>query len=238
MRIVNRVDKLRILSYSILRRKQYKIDFKVKLYSGENGEYYYHNEYNYNLKNNTEGVVLKLSPSSAIYISDNETSDSIILSETCKNRFIRKSNKLIQILDAYDDGEIDIITVDSSGTHISNKINKIIEFNSVSGKIKCEIFFNEENASPMVNIKSNNVNIIMTIKDFILFFNSIKDISYSMMTIGLIDYSEYVVINNNKPYSEFKPSESYNLYGGRSSNIDQSLKSIETKQSVNKKPLW
>ena len=121
-RISARKKDVKTLSLDIIKRNGLSIKFKTKLYyKGYSDNEYYHKEYIYNQnKQMSINVNLNLNSFIQFNISNNDDNykEILIMTEVSRNKFIRKTSKLVGLIEAYESEDIDLLVVDSSGTHI------------------------------------------------------------------------------------------------------------------------
>lgn len=181
------------LSYELFKRKNFSIRFRVKTYSdtATGQSYYYHNEYVFT-KNNKRNCVMSINPKSYIQIDIvNDIGNKVIImvSEMYKNKIVRKISKLVALLEAYDSNEIDIVTVDSSGTHINKNFPSKVSATMGRNKLDVEVIMKEESNDVMISLLfDDSVSTVLSIHDFIDIFYKLKDINYTYMSLQLLNY--------------------------------------------------
>lgn len=179
------------INLDIFKRAGLSVKFKVKTYT-ENAnkqQVYYHNEYVYN-KNNKWNKTLSLSPKSYIQLGVGEDEKYLIfIFETFRNKIIRKLSKLVALLEAYESNEIDIVKVDSSGTHISNNFPKTVNVIFGKNKIDVTVVIREDKGDVGVVITFDGIHsVLLSLLDFLDLYYKLKDISYLSLTMQLITY--------------------------------------------------
>lgn len=197
MHVTRMKEDFNAITYEIFKRKGIVLKLKIKLYNEyqtDSGlqEDYYHKEYIYN-KGNKRSATISLSIKSYIQIDTFQNSESkkelFFMGEAMKNKFVRKLSKIVAILEAYDDKEIDIITVDSSGTHINGKLpksEKIIMGRSIINVLLC---VREEKCDVGVKLQfDNNSPVIISSDDFLELYHNLKNLNYTECAIGLLNY--------------------------------------------------
>lgn len=182
------------IAYEILRRNGISVKFKVKLrYTTglqQNNEVYYYNPYSFNSKNK-QNYSITLKPTSYVQIdfgTEGENNNIFFISENHKNKLIRKLDKQIALLNAYEDGDIDIIKVDQSGTHISNKFPVKEEVRLGVYKVSVNVLIREEKMDVGVQIGINNSYAILTIHDFLDLMTKLAGLNYTNMTMHVLNF--------------------------------------------------
>ena len=233
------------ISYELLRRNGFSVKFKVKTrYEGINKQdQYYYKSYLYN-SGNKKRTSLTFSPKSYIQFDFgiDDGRNVFFLTEVYKNRLVRKLDQLLQLLEAYDCGEIDIIKVDSSGTHISNKFPREIKVSLGNNTAIITTCIREEKMDIGVNIRFNDMSATIALYDFIELMTKLKDINYSMMGMLLLNHLGAPEFGTNE--TDFRPEKitgienrdkEYDTFSGHKSPLDE-LKNKQ--QPVYNKPSW
>lgn len=195
MHVTRRREDFNAITFELFRRKGISVKFKTKLYSEntqQQTEEYFHKEYVYS-KGKKRSATITLSPKSYIQIDltnyDAGRKELFFMSEAMKNKFIRKCSKLITILEAYDDHEIDIISVDSSGTHINSKVpghTKVIMGRSEIDILLC---IREDTSDVGVVLTFDQLQpIIISMHDAMELYHTLKDLNFTACTLGIISY--------------------------------------------------
>ena len=214
------------LSYEILRRNGFSVKFKVKThYEGTNKQLqYYYKSYLYN-SGSKKKTSINFSPKSYIQFDFgvDDGKNVFFLTEVYKNRLIRKLEQVVQLLEAYDSGEIDIVKVDSSGTHINNKFPREVKISLGNNKAIITTCIREEKMDIGVNIQFNNMSATIALYDFLELMIKLKSINYTTMTMMLLNHlgapelgsnetdfrpEKIIGIDDNKEFNSFSPSKS------------------------------
>ena len=232
------------LSYEILRRNGFSVKFKVKTrYEGINRQdQYYYKSYLYNSGNKKRNSI-SLSPKSYIQFDFgiDDGKNVFFLTEVYKNRLMRKLDQLIQLLEAYDSGEIDIIKVDSSGTHISNKFPREVKISLGNNMAIFTTCIREEKMDIGVNIRFNNMGATIALYDFLELTTKLKDFNYSMMSMLLLNHIGAPELGSNE--TDFRPEKiigientekEFNSFSGHKSSLEE----LKNKQPIYTKPSW
>jgi predicted SnoaL-like aldol condensation-catalyzing enzyme len=225
------------LSYDIIRRNGFSVKFKVKThYEGINKQtQYYYNSYLFN-SGNRKRTSISFTPKSYIQFDFgvDDGKNVFFLSEVYKNRFVRKLDQLIQLLEAYDSGEIDIVKVDSSGTHISNKFPREIKISLGNNIAIITTCIREEKMDIGVNIKFNNMSATIALYDFLELMEKLKSINYTMMSMLLLNHIGAPELGSNE--TDFRPEKitgienrekEFNSFSGNKSSLFE-LKNQQT----------
>ena len=123
VQIAARKKDVKTLSLDIIKRNGLSVKFKTKLYhKGYNDlPEFYHQEYIYN-QNKQMSINMNLNLNSFIQFNISNNDDNykevLIMTEVSRNKFIRKTAKLVGLIEAYESEDIDLLKIDSSGTHI------------------------------------------------------------------------------------------------------------------------
>lgn len=193
MHVTRRKEDYTALNYELFKRKGFIVKFRVKTYNDlQNNQYeYYHKEYVFNtgLK---RSATISLSAKGYIQadISMPDGSKQLFfMGEAMKNKFIRKVSKIVALLEAYEDHEIDIVTVDSSGTHISSKFPKSEKAIMGRSTISVLVCIREEKCDIGIALQFDDINpVILSMNDFLELYYTLKDLSYSATTISVLNY--------------------------------------------------
>ena len=196
MHVTRMKEDISAINYEIFRRKNIIVKFRVKTYyettnNNQSSQLeYYHKEYVYN-SNKRRMATMTITPKSYIQIdviNENEK-NMFFMGEAMKNKFIKKLSKMVALLEAYDDHEIDIIAVDASGTHIKNgfpKSEKVIMGKSEIHILTC---IREELCDVGVALKFDTAGtVILSIYDFLELYYKLKDLNYNSTAILLLTY--------------------------------------------------
>ena len=232
------------LSYEILRRNGFSVKFKVKThYEGVNKQdQYYYKSYLFNSGNNKRNSVT-FSPKSYIQFDFgvDDGKNVFFLTEVYKNRLMRKLDQLVQLLEAYDSGEIDIIKVDSSGTHISNKFPREVKISLGSNTAVFTTCIREEKMDIGVNVKFNNMSATIALYDFLELITKLKSLNYTMMTMLILNHIGAPELGSNE--TDFRPERitgvenldrEFNSFSGPKSPLNE----LKNKQPTYNKPSW
>ena len=238
MNVTRVKEDITALSYEIIRRNGFSVKFRVKThYEGVNKQnQYYYKSYLYN-SGNRKRTSISFTPKSYIQFDFgiDDGKNVFFLSEVYKNRFVRKLDQLIQLLEAYDSGEIDIIKVDASGTHISNKFPREIKFSLGNNKAIITTCIREDKMDIGVNIRFNDMSATIALYDFLELMTKLKDINYTMMSMILLNHIGAPELGSNE--TDFRPEKitgienrekEFNSFAGNKS----SLAELKNKQPV------
>ena len=152
-----------------------------------------------------------------------------------------KLDQLIQLLEAYDSGEIDIIKVDSSGTHISNKFPREIKVSLGSNIAIFTTCIREEKIDVGVNIQFNNMNATIALYDFLELTTKLKNFNYNMMAMLLLNHIGAPELGSNE--TDFRPEKilgiddsgkEFNSFSAHKSPLD----GLKNSQPSYNKPSW
>lgn len=244
---------VKTLSLDILKRNGLSVKFKTKLYNkGFNDQLTsYHQEYVYN-QNKQISLNMNLNLNSFIQFSlsnnDNNYKELLMMTEVSRNKFIRKCSNLIGLIEAYESEDIDLITVDSSGTHIhscfkkesfvSIKINKKI--------VSLQALVREEQGDVGILILIDDSSVILSIYDFLDMMYKIRSINFLNTALNLVTYFGAPELGENATdFREDIPirydaEEELNISGGgraKTNNFD-GLKSNTVDNKSNNKINW
>ena len=177
------------ISYNLLKRSGLIAKFKTAMYISTYGNNMEHFHKMYNTKS---GVGIDLSPQSFIEVGIfTETEREVVyLTEVHRNKFIRCISKLTGVLESYYSDDLDIMSTDSSGTHINTKYKQLLstKMNISKRDIEIKAVIREENNDVGVMISINRVPVIVSAFDFISLVYSIKDVNYINLSMHLINY--------------------------------------------------
>lgn len=245
MNVTRVKEDITAISYELLRRNGFSAKFKVKThYEGINKQsQYYYKSYVYNAGHKRQNSIT-FAPKSYIQFDFgiDDGKNVFFLSEIYKNRLIRKLDQLVQLLEAYDSGEIDIIKVDSSGTHISNKFPREIKFSLGNNTACFTTCIREDKIDVGVNIKFNEMNATISLYDFLELMYKLKGINYMSMTMLILNHIGPPELGSNE--TDFRPeiitgSDSDNeVVRFTSGKSDLSDLKIPTSTSYNRRPSW
>ena len=234
------------LAYELLRRNGFSVKFKVKThYEGINRQdQYYYKSYLYN-SGNKKRTSITVSPKSYIQFDFgiDDGKNVFFLTEVYKNRLVRKLDQLVQLLEAYDSGEIDIIKVDSSGTHISNKFPREVKVSLGNNTAIFTTCIREEKMDIGVNVRFNDMGATIALYDFLELITKIKDLNYSTMAMMLLNHIGAPELGSNE--TDFRPEKitgienrdkEFNSFSSSRSPLDE----LKNKQPTNNynKPNW
>ena len=214
---MHRINKRNIdtVSFSLIQKYQFSAKFKVKLYySQSDNQKYYHQTY----QKSPKSATTLINTNQYIEVSvrnDSGDSDYFIIPELYRNRFIRKTIKLANALDAYDAGEVDILVSSQDGTKLHSDIAKPIKINLGTQIINITPYF--DGSKIMILIDVNGVGTSIFLSDFVLFVNKVKDINYSMMAANLITYHEVCDDGeslSNSQSTDWFPQQTQEIVGG------------------------
>ena len=181
------------ITYDIFKRYAISIKFKIKTYYEDhnNQEVFYHSEYVFN-SGNKRNANISITPKGYIQfdIRDSDgNKKSFFMSEVFKNKFVRKVSQLASLLDAYDSNEIDIIKVDSSGTHISSNFPKSVKVLMGKSSIDINTIMREEKNDVCVElIFDGYISAVVTILDFLDIYYKLKDFNFLNTSLLLLNY--------------------------------------------------
>lgn len=198
MVLMRDIENINSITVDIFKRSSFSIKFKVKLYqeyTHNNSQVtkFFHNEYKYNYGNNNR-TSISLSPLASIifeYYEETESSSQknlVFLNESFKNRFIKKISKLITILEAHDNMEINILKVNTNGTYINNNVPNNITIYNGKTKIIVNTVFREDISEIGVNLIINDVMIKLSMYDILEIYYQLKDFNFIDNSLNLINY--------------------------------------------------
>lgn len=246
-----RKQDVKTLSLDIIKRNGLTVKFKVKLFNkGFNDiETLYHQEYVYNQnKQMNINVNVNLNPFIQFSISDDNYKEILIMTEVSRLKFMRKSSKLIGLIEAYESDDIDIISVDASGTHIMScfrnessceiKMNKKI--------VKISAVMREDTGDVGILFSIENSSVVLSVYDFLDMIYKIRSINFLDMGVKLISYlgmpelGENITDFRNDVSIRYDAEEELNIYGGGKGNTGDfdGLKSDSSNKKVNTKLFW
>lgn len=233
------------ITFELFRRMGINMKFKVRLYNKDsnNNSYFYHNEYVYNY-GRERNASIALTPSSFIQINYGRDDKNVFyMFEVIKNRFVSKVSKLVTILEAYDNGDIDIIKIDQSGTHINSQCPSVEKITVGKCKMKCEIIIRPNVGDVGVNIYFEKDQFVeLSLADFLDFYYKLKNLDYSMMTLSLINYLGHPQLGvHEKDFRETQFLDTnYNRVpeGTVAYNSMGSLNNIQIPRKLDNKPKW
>lgn len=193
MRIAGRMrEDITTISYEIFKRSGFSIKFKVKTYQTDqnNNDRYYHSEYVYTVGNKRQAMV-SLTPRGFIQFSCmyEGVNNNVYITQVFLRKFIRKSSKLVALLEAYESNEIDILSVDSSGTHINNNFPKNLKIIVGNRVMDIAVLYREDKNDVGVNINiDNTVTASLSILDFLDMYYKLSEINFTNMPLLLLSY--------------------------------------------------
>lgn len=192
MQVTRVKEDVNAISYELLRRNGLSVKFRVKTrYSSglNNKETYYYTPYAFNTKNK-KSYSINISPRSYIQFDFGTEGGTNIffLSENHKNKFIRNVAKQVAMLNAYEDGKIDIIKVDQSGTHISNKYPVKEEMRLGVHVVSTVIVIRQDKMDIGVQINIDKMSAVIAMNDFLDLITKLNSINYTSMTMSLLNY--------------------------------------------------
>ena len=247
MRLTRIKEDVTALSYELLRRNGLSVRFRVKTYydtiNKQNN--YYYNEYIYNIGSKKRSSIV-LCPRSYIQFDfgTDDGKNMFFLLEVHKNKFVRKLSQIIQLLEAYDCGEIDIIKVDSTGTHINSKFPKETKFSLGTNTAIVSVGIREEKMDIGVSIQFNDMKATISIHDFLDLMTKLAGINYTYMSMMLLNHIGPPELGSHE--YDFRP-ERITSTVDRDTEIDSvvssnnSLKELQTNNSNTKsltRPKW
>lgn len=179
------------ISYELLRRNGISVKFRVKTYHEgmNNKEMYYYTPYSFNSKNQKR-YSINLTPRSYVQFDFGTEGENNIffLSENYKNKLMRKLNPMLTMLLAYDDGEIDIVKVDQSGTHIDKKYPISIMVKLGVNTFQADVIIRPEKLDIGVQITINKMTAIIAMNDFFDLCTKLAGLNYTNMTMLILNY--------------------------------------------------
>ena len=95
------------------------------------------------------------------------------------------------LLETYESGDIDIIKIDSSGTHINNCFGRDMistQFRISTHLLKFEVIIREDKCDIGIYCKVDDVEIIISEYDFMDFVYKIKSINFLQLSMELLNY--------------------------------------------------
>lgn len=198
MHVTRQKEDYNAITYELFKTKNLSFKFKTKIYNefqamdGSITESFFHKEYVYNKGKKRKGTIA-LSTKSYIQIDifnpDSSTKDLFFMSESMMNKFVRKNKNIVTILEAYDDHEIEIISIDSSGTHISNNVPKTVSTVMGRGCILTTICIMEDKSSVGVEIQFDSFNpVIIPAYLFLELYYTLSNINFTSCGISLLTY--------------------------------------------------
>lgn len=197
MRMTRRKEDFNAITYEIFKSGGINVKFKVKLYNENTVNQttqseYYHKEYVFNGYNKSRQATISLSAKGYIQIDVYQGDDPkymFFMGEVMKNKIVRKLTKFIALLEAYDDKEIDIITVDSSGTHINSKFPKSEKIILGKSEMKVLACIREEKCDVGIAIQFDDAKpVILPLFLFVELYYRLKDINFTQCTMALLNY--------------------------------------------------
>lgn len=186
------------ITFDLFKTKGLSFKLKTKIYNehqlmdGTTIESFFHKEYVYN-KGKTRASTIALTTKSYIQVdvfdSGANTKNLFFMNEALLNKFIRKNSNIVMLLEAADDNEIELVSVDASGTHINNKLPKSASTIMGRSKILSEICIMEDKCSVGVQLQFDTFEPV-TIPSYIFLelYYTIKDINFTSCGIALLTY--------------------------------------------------
>lgn len=219
--ISSRKKDVKTLVLDIIKRNGLSVKFKTKLYNkGFNDQnVYYHQEYIYNVNNLMNmNINLNLSPFIQFTLSSDDNREDLIMTEVSRNKFIRKCNKFIGLIEAYDAEDLDLIQVDSIGTHIASCFRDIshVEISLNKKILKLDIILREEIGDVGIQLTIDKLYTVLSIYDFLDLIYKIKNINFLSVALSLITYfgSPNIGENSIDFRSNVNCQNNLELYGG------------------------
>lgn len=250
IKIAPRKKDVKTLSLDIIKKNGLSVKFKTKLYhKGFNDlDMYYHQEYIYN-QNHQMSMNLNLNLNSFIQftISNDNYKEDLVMTEVSRNKFIRKTNKFIGLVEAYDSEDIDLIQVDSSGTHIATCFKDMshIELSLNKKILKLQVIIRDEIGDVGILISIDDNNSILSIYDFLDMVYKLRSINFITTALNLVNYFGSPDLGENT--TDFRKdvpvnNDYYNVLSGGGSNTNNfdGLKSnnINNNSKTNNKINW
>ena len=230
------------ISYNLLKRQNFSVKFKCRFYTmGYNNDMqYYHSEYIYNTNNGIMSTI-SLTPTSMIVIESNN--EKIFLTETKKNKLVKKLTNMFTILEAYYNDDIDILVVSANGTQITNKFKeKITTVNLGKDKITFEAgLYNNSVVEVMVTINDKEPSII-SLYDFVDMVYKLRSVNYTNFTMSLMnymqrpDFGEYEKDLREEKFT-VSPSIEFSTEGNKNT-VFSELKTIPKESKNSKRVNW
>ena len=229
IRIAARKSDVKTLSLDILKRNGLAVKFKTKLYSNgyNNLPTYYHQEYVYNQnKQMSINVNLNLNSFIQFSISNNEINykELLLMTEVSRNKFIRKISSLVGLIEAHDAEDIDLIKVDSSGTHIMSCFSKESKVKVKMNKkiVVLQVVVRDEIGDIGISMDIDDSNVVLSSYDFLDLVYKIKSINFLETALNLATYFGSPELGSNvTDFREDVPirydaeeEEEIHLYGG------------------------
>lgn len=193
MRLTRITEDVTAITYDIFKRFGMTVRFKLKTYYEDHNSQsiYYHNEYVYNIGNKRQANVA-ISPKGYIQIDIKDAENkkmSFFMSDLLKNKFVKKVTQLATLLDAYESNEIDIVKVDSSGTHISSNFPKSVKITMGRSIINVDTVMRTEKNDVGVQLTfDNSISITLALLEFLDFYYKLRDFNYANVSLLLLTY--------------------------------------------------
>lgn len=191
MQVTRIKEDINAISYEILRRNGISVKFRVKAhYEGLNGkEIYYYTPYVFNSKNQKR-YSINLAPRSYVQFDFGTEGENNIffLSENYKNKLMRNLNQMLTMLLAYDDGQIDIVKVDQTGTHLDKKYPISSTVKMGVNTFRTDVVIRPEKLDIGVQITINKMSAVIGIQDFFDLCTKLAGLNYMNMTMLLLNY--------------------------------------------------
>lgn len=190
---MTRIDREDITTviYSILTRKGLSVKFKVKLYTKDKNqdEQFYHQEFI--LQKNKISINLAPRPYLEwVLCHPNSEGAKVVIyvTEVFKQRIVRKLTKIAQAFEAYDDGEIDILTVNATGTHIRSELSGTIKVVVGVQTLLFTPIFNESDSSVKMQIVAEGSEAYISVQDFLCLYYRLRELNFTQFTMQLVNY--------------------------------------------------
>lgn len=195
VQIAARKKDVKTLSLDIIKRNGLSVKFKTKLYhKGYNDlPEFYHQEYIYN-QNKQMSINMNLNLNSFIQFNISNNDDNykevLIMTEVSRNKFIRKTAKLVGLIEAYESEDIDLLKVDSSGTHI---LSCFQNESKAEVKINKKIFYlqtiiREDVGDIGILLSIDEKEVVLCVYDFLDLVYKLRSINFIETALNLITY--------------------------------------------------
>lgn len=134
-------------------------------------------------------------------------------------------------MDDYDNGDIDIVKVDQSGTHIDSRI-PTINMRLGIHKVSASIIIREEKIDVGVLLIIDNMSVELSIYDFIDLIIKINEINYMQLAISLLNHIGAPELGSNEV--DFRPQKIESIEN-RDSDMDSIAPNKSTISNLNSK---
>lgn len=190
-----RKQDVKTLSLDILKRNGLSVKFKTKLYTKGFNDLptSYHQEYVYN-QNKQMSINMNLNLNSFIQFSFSNNDDNykevLLMTEVSRNKFIRKSAKLVGLIEAYESEDIDLITVDAAGTHIPGCFQKesVVDVKMNKKIISLRAIIREDQGDVGILISVDDSSVILSVYDFLDMMYKLRSINFLETSLNLVTY--------------------------------------------------